>query len=97
MDNIDVRNLSVQWLRSQIGLVRQEPVLFNNTVRENIRYGREGATDAEVRAAAQQANAHYFITKLPKVLKYMHTEVTLVYFVRHLYNLCHFPTNKLIL
>lgn len=67
MDNIDVRDLSVRWLRSQIGLVRQEPVLFNNTVRENIRYGREDATDAEVQTAAQQANAHYFIINLPKV------------------------------
>ncbi|KAF9421163.1 hypothetical protein HW555_002875 [Spodoptera exigua] len=66
VDNIDVRELSVRWLRSQIGLVRQEPVLFNNTVRENIRYGREDATDEEIEAAAEKANAHYFIIKLPK-------------------------------
>ncbi|XP_022813968.1 multidrug resistance protein 1B-like [Spodoptera litura] len=66
VDNIDVRELSVRWLRSQIGLVRQEPVLFNNTVRENIRYGCEDATDAEIQAAAEQANAHFFIIKLPK-------------------------------
>lgn len=67
MDNIDVRELSVRWLRSQIGLVRQEPVLFNNTVRENIRYGREDASDLDIQAAAKQANAHQFIIKLPKV------------------------------
>ncbi|CAH0691940.1 unnamed protein product [Spodoptera exigua] len=66
VDNIDVRELSVRWLRSQIGLVRQEPVLFNNTVRENIRYGRDDATDEEIEAAAEKANAHYFIIKLPK-------------------------------
>ncbi|CAH0585608.1 unnamed protein product [Chrysodeixis includens] len=66
VDNIDVRELSVRWLRSQIGLVRQEPVLFNTTVRENIRYGREDATDQEIQAAAKQANAHQFIIKLPK-------------------------------
>ncbi|XP_026736582.1 multidrug resistance protein 1B-like isoform X2 [Trichoplusia ni] len=66
VDNIDVRELSVRWLRSQIGLVRQEPVLFNNTVRENIRYGREDASDLDIQAAAKQANAHQFIIKLPK-------------------------------
>ncbi|KAJ8731260.1 hypothetical protein PYW07_004424 [Mythimna separata] len=66
VDNIDVRKLSVRWLRSQIGLVRQEPVLFNTTVRENVRYGRDDATDAEIQAAATQANAHHFISKLPK-------------------------------
>ncbi|XP_063892019.1 ATP-dependent translocase ABCB1 isoform X1 [Helicoverpa armigera] len=66
VDNIDVRDLSVQWLRAQIGLVRQEPVLFNNTVRENIRFGREDATDADIKEAAKEANAHVFITKLPK-------------------------------
>lgn len=69
VDSIDVRDLSVRWLRSQIGLVRQEPVLFNNTVKENIRYGRDDATDEEIQAAAVQANAHNFIVKLPKVFK----------------------------
>ncbi|CAH2048678.1 unnamed protein product, partial [Iphiclides podalirius] len=61
----DVRNLSVRWLRQQIGLVGQEPVLFNTTVRENIRYGRPAATDADIETAAGQANAHTFISKLP--------------------------------
>ncbi|CAH2048677.1 unnamed protein product, partial [Iphiclides podalirius] len=65
VDGNDVRNLSVRWLRDQIGLVGQEPVLFNTTVRENIRYGRPEATDAEIEAAAKQANAHRFVTKLP--------------------------------
>lgn len=67
IDNKDIRDLSVRWLRSQIGLVGQEPVLFNTTVRENIRYGREDATDAEIEACGKQANAHEFIMKLPKV------------------------------
>ncbi|XP_053600258.1 ATP-dependent translocase ABCB1-like isoform X2 [Plodia interpunctella] len=66
VDDMDVRQLSVRWLREQIGLVGQEPVLFNTTVRENIRYGREGATDADIEACARQANAHQFIMKLPK-------------------------------
>ncbi|XP_061716260.1 ATP-dependent translocase ABCB1-like isoform X2 [Cydia pomonella] len=65
VDGHDVRELSVRWLRAQIGLVGQEPVLFNTTVRENIRYGREDASDADIRAAAEQANAHHFILKLP--------------------------------
>ncbi|KAJ2949200.1 hypothetical protein O0L34_g6145 [Tuta absoluta] len=66
VDGHDVRSLSVRWLRAQVGLVGQEPVLFNTTVRENIRYGREDASDADIEAAARQANAHHFIMKLPK-------------------------------
>ncbi|CAH1643412.1 unnamed protein product [Spodoptera littoralis] len=66
IDGNDVRDLSVRWLREQIGLVGQEPVLFNTTVRENIRYGRENATIEEIEACARQANAHQFIMKLPK-------------------------------
>lgn len=66
MDGNDVRDLSVRWLREQIGLVGQEPVLFNNTVRENIRYGRQDATDEEIEQVAKVANAHNFIMKLPK-------------------------------
>ncbi|KPI95628.1 Multidrug resistance protein 3 [Papilio xuthus] len=65
IDGNDVRDLSVRWLRSQVGLVSQEPVLFNATVRENIRYGRSDATDEEIESATRQANAHDFIMKLP--------------------------------
>ncbi|CAG9561788.1 unnamed protein product [Danaus chrysippus] len=65
IDGNNVKDLSVRWLRSQIGLVGQEPVLFNTTVRENIRYGREDATDEEIEKVAKQANAHEFIMKLP--------------------------------
>ncbi|XP_022125383.2 ATP-dependent translocase ABCB1 [Pieris rapae] len=65
IDGNDVRDLSIRWLREQIGLVGQEPVLFNTTVRDNIRYGREDATNQAVEEAARQANAHQFIMKLP--------------------------------
>ncbi|XP_039753186.1 ATP-dependent translocase ABCB1-like [Pararge aegeria] len=65
IDGNDVRKLSVRWLRDQIGLVGQEPVLFNTTVRENIRYGREDADDEAIEKCAKQANAHEFIMKLP--------------------------------
>ncbi|KOB68894.1 ATP-binding cassette sub-family B member 1 [Operophtera brumata] len=74
VDNNDVRELSVQWLRAQIGLVGQEPVLFNTTVRENIRYGREGSTDEDIEAAARQANAHQFIMKLPNEKEGLHSQ-----------------------
>ena len=62
LDGIDIRDLNVQWLRDQIGLVSQEPVLFATTIMENIRYGKPGALDDEVYEAARMANAHTFIT-----------------------------------
>ncbi|KAG7669217.1 hypothetical protein Ndes2526B_g05515 [Nannochloris sp. 'desiccata'] len=66
LDNIDIKNLNLHWLRSQIGLVSQEPVLFNMTVADNIRYGREDASLETVIAAAKAANAHNFISALPE-------------------------------
>ncbi|XP_068633659.1 ATP-dependent translocase ABCB1-like [Battus philenor] len=65
VDGNDVREVSVRWLRAQVGVVSQEPVLFNTTVRENIRYGRADASDAEIESVSKQANAHDFIIKLP--------------------------------
>ena len=62
-DGVDLRRLNLRWLRSQIGLVGQEPVLFAGTVAENIGYGKEGATQSEIEAAARAANAHNFITE----------------------------------
>jgi ATP-binding cassette subfamily B (MDR/TAP) protein 1 len=55
----------VEWLRSQIGLVSQEPVLFATSIRENILFGNEAASLKQVVVAAKMANAHDFITKLP--------------------------------
>jgi subfamily B ATP-binding cassette protein MsbA len=65
IDGYDVRDVTLAGLRSQIGIVPQETQLFSGSVRENIRYGRLDATDAEVEAAAQAANAHDFILALP--------------------------------
>jgi len=62
LDGVDIKTLNVRWLRSQLGLVSQEPVLFQGTVAENIEYGKEGATQEEIEAAAKMANAHEFIT-----------------------------------
>ncbi|CAI8010328.1 ATP-dependent translocase ABCB1 [Geodia barretti] len=62
----DVRSLNLKWLRSNIGVVSQEPVLFDTTIAENIAYGREnGASIEEIQAAAKSANAHDFIMELP--------------------------------
>ena len=63
IDGIDVRDLNTQWLRSQIGIVSQEPALFKGSVMDNIRSGRIEATDEEVIEAAKMANAHEFILR----------------------------------
>ncbi|MFC2637755.1 MAG: ABC transporter ATP-binding protein [Mitsuokella sp.] len=64
IDGRDIRDVTVGSLREQIGIVPQETMLFSTTVRENIRYGRLDATDAEVEAAARAANADAFIREL---------------------------------
>jgi len=65
VDGHDLRGVKVLSLREQIAVVPQEPILFATTIEENIRYGRLGATDGEVRAAAAAANASEFIDRLP--------------------------------
>ena len=65
IDGHDIRQLSQQSLRAAIAIVPQDTVLFNDSIRYNIRYGRPAATDAEVEAAAQAAHIHRFITSLP--------------------------------
>lgn len=65
VDGHDLRRVKAASLRSQIGLVPQETLLFSVSIRENIAYGRPGATEEEVVAAAQAANAHEFISALP--------------------------------
>src|SRR3546814_8096903 len=62
----DLRGLTVTSLRAAIAVVGQEVVLFDDTVAENIRYGRAGASDDEVRAAAEAAAAHGFIAEMPQ-------------------------------
>jgi ABC-type multidrug transport system fused ATPase/permease subunit len=66
VDGLDVRDVTQQSLRRQIGMVLQEPFLFTGTVRENIRYGRLGATDQEVEDAARAVGAHELIAHLPQ-------------------------------
>ncbi|KAL4643326.1 hypothetical protein ACB092_02G084800 [Castanea dentata] len=65
LDGIEIHKLQLMWLRQQMGLVSQEPVLFNDTIRANIAYGKKGnATEAEILTAAELANAHKFISSL---------------------------------
>ncbi|KAJ7121945.1 hypothetical protein O6H91_Y563500 [Diphasiastrum complanatum] len=65
LDGKDIRSLNLRWLRSHLGLVQQEPVLFSTTIRENIIYAKRNATEAEMKEAARIANAHHFISSLP--------------------------------
>jgi ATP-binding cassette, subfamily B, bacterial len=64
IDDVEYRNRSLRWLQSQLGMVPQQPHLFSGTVRENIRYGRLDATNAEIEAAATLTRAHEFIATL---------------------------------
>lgn len=66
LDGVDVRELNLQWLRSHIGVVGQEPALFAVSIADNIRYGREDATQADIESAAKEAYAHDFIMRLPQ-------------------------------
>jgi subfamily B ATP-binding cassette protein MsbA len=66
MDGIDLRDLRIADVRKLIGVLTQETVLFNETIAYNIAYGSEGATRAEIEAAAQKANAHAFIASHPE-------------------------------
>lgn len=66
IDGYDIRDVTLESLRSQISIVLQDTFIFSGTIRDNIRFGRLDATDEEVEAAAQAVHAHAFIEKLPK-------------------------------
>jgi len=65
IDGVDVRDVTLESLRQQIGIVLQDTTLFSGSVRDNIAYGRPGAHDSDIEAAARAAQAHEFITALP--------------------------------
>eukprot|EP00931_Biecheleriopsis_adriatica_P045750 TRINITY_DN26207_c0_g1_i1.p1 TRINITY_DN26207_c0_g1~~TRINITY_DN26207_c0_g1_i1.p1 ORF type:complete len:1311 (+),score=206.85 TRINITY_DN26207_c0_g1_i1:130-4062(+) len=65
LDGKDIRCLNLAWLRSQMALVQQEPILFDGSILDNIAYGREGASEQECIEAAKSANAHSFIEAFP--------------------------------
>ncbi|CAI9109590.1 OLC1v1009434C1 [Oldenlandia corymbosa var. corymbosa] len=66
LDGVAINKLQLKWLRSQMGLVSQEPALFATTIKENILFGKEDASDEEVIEAAKASNAHNFICQLPQ-------------------------------
>ena len=66
LDGYDLKTVDPHWLRRQIGVVAQEPLLFSASVEENIRYGRPDASHEDVERAAKLANAHSFISKFPE-------------------------------
>ncbi|KAJ1441010.1 P-loop containing nucleoside triphosphate hydrolase, partial [Sesbania bispinosa] len=68
IDGVNLKSLQVRWIREQIGLVSQEPILFTTSIKENIAYAKEGATDEEIATAITLANAKKFIDKLPQGL-----------------------------
>ena len=70
MDGVNLKNLDVKWLRSQVGLVGQEPRLFFGTIFDNIALGLKGATEEDVIKAAKSANAHDFIMECPDQYQY---------------------------
>ena len=65
LDGVDIKTLNLRWLRAKMGLVSQEPALFSTSILDNIAYGKEGATQQEIEAAAANANALEFIQRLP--------------------------------
>ena len=65
IDNQDIKNVTIKSLRSKIALVSQEPILFDDTVRENVCYGKKSASEDEIISAAKSAAAHEFISELP--------------------------------
>lgn len=66
IDGRDARDYDLHWLRGQMALVPQDVLLFGGSIAENIRYGKPGATDAEIREAARQANAAEFVDRFPE-------------------------------
>ena len=75
LDGYDLRSLNIRWLRSIIGVIQQEPVLFNLSVRDNIAYGKlDGTvTDEEIHHVAKIANIHDAIINMPQV-SYMYSQ-----------------------
>ncbi len=66
VDGVDIRDIRLDDLRTRMGIVLQEPFFFAATIRENLLYARPDATEEEMAAAARTANAHYFISRLPR-------------------------------
>lgn len=66
LDGVNIKDIKIKDLRQHIGFIQQEPVLFNTTILENIRFGNLAATSSQIEQAAREANAHAFIMELPQ-------------------------------
>lgn len=82
LDGVAIDKLQLKWLRSQMGLVSQEPVLFATSIKENILFGKEDASMEEVIDAAKASNAHDFISQMPQGYD---TQVSLPILIRRLF------------
>ena len=71
IDSVNIRKFQLQWIRKKIGLVSQEPILFASTIKENIAYGKYGATLEEIHVSSELANATKFISRLGQVLIFL--------------------------
>lgn len=80
LDGIAIDKLQLKWLRSQMGLVSQEPALFATTIKENILFGKEDASMEQVIEAAKASNAHNFICQLPQSYDTQVSVCSLLYF-----------------
>ena len=67
IDGVDLKTFQLKWIRGNMGLVSQEPILFATSIKSNIVYGKENATEKEIRTAIELANAATFIDSLPEV------------------------------
>ena len=72
LDDVDIQELNIRWLRTQLGIVSQEPILFDTSISDNIRYGanHREVSDEEIIDSAKAANIHDFIQSLPQVCIY---------------------------
>ncbi|OVA00084.1 ABC transporter [Macleaya cordata] len=67
LDGVEIQKFKMNWLRQQMGLVSQEPILFNEIIKDNVAYGKQGTTsEEEIIAATKASNAHNFISALPE-------------------------------
>ena len=72
LDDVDIQELNIRWLRTQLGIVSQEPILFDTSISDNIRYGanHREVSDEEIIDSAKAANIHDFMQSLPQVCMY---------------------------
>ena len=68
IDSVNTRKFQLQWIRKKIGLVSQGPILFASTIKENLVYGKDGATLEEIHVAFELSNETKFISRLGQVL-----------------------------